>query len=742
MKITSIQANLSVSVACLAALGAIPSFAQPADGAYIEEVVVTARRRTENMQDVPVAVSAFTADALERRGVTDITELQQQVPNTTLQVSRGTNTTLTAYIRGIGQQDPLWGFEPGVGIYIDDVYVARPQGAVLDILDLENVEVLRGPQGTLYGKNTIGGAVKYQTRTLGNDPSFHFTGRAGSYNQRDVLVSGSLPLIEDKLFIGGGAATLKRDGFGEFRNTGDDNYNKDVTTGHVKVQWNAADNLQVTLSGDKTEDNGNPRGGYRLTPSLVTGQQPYNDVYDSDISLSGDNEVTTQGASLRLAWQIDDALELKSITASREGDTYTSIDFDATAEPSFDVPAVYDDEQFTQEFQVSYSGDQLSMVGGLYYFEGDACGAFGVVLGLVGVTAENGGCVHTESYSAYAQASYDFSNALSVTVGGRYTDDVKDADVYRYVFAGTKLPNQYAVPAAIQSDFSGEEDWAEFSPHVGVQYRFNDDVMAYGSYTSGFKSGGFDMRADQSLNPSAHEPFDPEIVDSYEVGLKSTLLDSRLRLNAALFYNDYTDMQITVQRAVGVGTYVSQVINAGESKMKGLELEAVAALTERLNLTAMIGYIDAEFVTVDTYDPVQRKVVDVSDEWVISNTPEWTANLGLSYSADIAGWQSEWRVGAVYRDGMHIFEVPSALDEGSYTLLNADLVFTSPGGNWLLGLHGKNLGNEEYRIAGYNFPASFDSDGTVTEPGLGGEDTVTAFYGDPRTVMLSVGYQF
>lgn len=743
MNNSSIRGQLSVSLACLAALGSLPSLSSAQEGASIlEEIVVTARRRAENLQDVPVAVSAFNGAELQRQGINDITELQQRLPNTTLQVSRATNSTLTAYIRGIGQQDPLWGFEPGVGIYVDEVYIARPQGAVLDILDVENIEVLRGPQGTLYGKNTIGGALKYQTRQLDNDPGFRIRGRAGSYGQRDIIVSGSTPLVDDKLYIGGGIASLQRDGFGEFRNTGDDNYNKDVQSAHLKVEWRPTDDVTVRISGDRTEDESNPRGGYRLTPSLVTGQQPYNDVYDSDTSLSDKNEVTTKGVSAHVAWQLSSELEFKSITSSREGFTYTSIDFDATSVNSFDVPAIYDDEQFTQELQLNYVAGDMSAVGGLYYFNGDACGAFDVILGQFGITAENGGCVETKSYSAYAQVSYDFSPAFSMSIGGRYTTDEKVADVYRYLFLGEKYPEQQATPLLVQSDFTGNEEWSEFSPHLGAQYRFDDDVMAYASFTSGFKSGGFDMRANQSVNPLAQEPFDPEIVDSFEAGVKSSLWDSRIRLNAAIFYNDYQDMQVTVQRAVGATDYASQVVNAGEAKMKGFELETVAALTDSLTLTAVLGYIDAEFVEVSNFDPVLGGVVDVSDEWVISNTPEWNANLALNYRVDIAGWQAEFKGGAVYRDSVHIFELPSALDEDAYTLINSDIVFSSPDGHWMIGLHGKNLTDEEYRIAGYNFAATFDSSGNLLAPGLGGEDTVTGFYGDPRTLMLSVGYQF
>jgi iron complex outermembrane receptor protein len=275
-----------------------------------------------------------------------------------------------------------------------------------------------------------------------------------------------------------------------------------------------------------------------------------------------------------------------------------------------------------------------------------------------------------------------------------------------------------------------------------VQYHIADDVMLYGSFTTGFKSGGFDMRANASVNPNANEPFDPETVTAWEAGLKSTLLDGRVRLNMAVFFNDYEDMQVTVQRAVGTTDFASQVVNAGESEMKGFEVELDAVLTEELSLALGLGYIDAEFVSVETFDPNLQQVIDVSDLWVISNTPEVSANIALTHNTEVAGWGLTTTAGAAYRGKTHIFEIPSRLDEDSYTLFNLSVVAVSPDENWSIGLHGKNLGDEEYRVAGYNFAATFDANGNLVAPGLGGEDTVTGFYGDPRTVSLTVGYRF
>ena len=213
----------------------------------VEDIVVTARRRDEQLKDVPVAVSALSGERLEQTGATDITALQQQTPNATVQIARGSNSTLISFIRGVGQQDPLWGFEPGVGLYIDDVYVARPQGAVLDIFDIQRIEVLRGPQGTLYGRNTIGGAIKYVTKRLGAEPSLTARAEVGSYNEHNFLVSGSMP-VGDTFAIGGAVATYQRDGYGQNLNTGEDQYDKDVTAYRASAEWTPTDSLFFRLA--------------------------------------------------------------------------------------------------------------------------------------------------------------------------------------------------------------------------------------------------------------------------------------------------------------------------------------------------------------------------------------------------------------------------------------------------------------------------------------------------------------
>jgi len=587
-----------------------------AEDGKLERIEVTARRTNESLQEVPVSVSAFGEQELEQGGIGDITELQFKMPNTTFQVSRGTNSTLTAYIRGIGQQDPLWGFEPGVGIYIDDVYVARPQGAVLEVLDVQRVEVLRGPQGTLYGKNTIGGAMKYVTRELTGYDEFEIKGTVGTYNQRDLKVSGQTALT-DNFYIGGAFATLNRDGFGEFVNTGDENYNKELMTGRINAKWLASKDVSVKFAADWTEDDSNARGGHRLLPSLLSTEPALDDVFDSYTAMPTDNTVETEGYSVTVDWDINNAWAFKSVTAYREGYTDTNIDFDSTVNPVLLVPAIYEDDQTTQEFQLSYGSERFDFIGGLYLYEGEACGVFGTVLGMLNLTIDNGGCVDTSSEALFGQGTYQIDDQWALTLGGRYTRDEKDADVFRYTYAGVKFLDRgdySADPIVVNSDFSTKADWSKFSPHASLRYQMDPSLMFYASYSNGFKSGGVDMRADVSLNPDAQNPYDPEVVDTFEIGMKSELLDGRLRLNASTFYSDYQDMQVTVQRAVPNGV-ASQVLNAADSTVKGVEVEGTFAATSTLNFTGSIGYINAEFDEVAFFNPETQQVEDVSGLW-------------------------------------------------------------------------------------------------------------------------------
>ncbi|NQD37865.1 TonB-dependent receptor [Permianibacter sp. IMCC34836] len=736
--------RLSVlTLAILSTMAAAPSFADDdADAAAAEKrdnstevLEVTARRVAERIQDVPVAVTAISEQKLGDMGAQTIADIERIVPNLTINASRATNSTITAYLRGVGQNDPLWGYEPGVGVYIDDVYMARPQGGVLDLLDIQRVEVLRGPQGTLYGKNTIGGAIKYITRELPDYTRGYVEAAVGAYNQRDVKFGFSTPVVDDKFYVGVSGAKLNRDGFGEVVGdspyAGDDMSDKDITAGRINLTWKPTENLSVKLVADDIQDDSNARGGQRLTVSgssagYPTVYQPLDDRYDSRQNLDPDRtEVNTSGQALTITWDISDDWQFKSVTAKRKGDTLSDIDFDQLNRPTFDVLAVYEDEQKSQEFQLTHAGEKLDFVSGIYLFDGDACGAFLNVLAHAGISQETSGCVNTKSQSIYAQGSYKLSDRWSLTLGGRSDKDEKDADVRLRRFLG--LDDSGTV--LFDGGFSGDETFNEFSPHIGADFKINSDMMVYASYSHGFKSGGFNMRGNILVDPDAGKPFDPETVDTLELGLKGSWFDNRLTGYFALFTQDYQDKQVTVGTTVGI-TPVQRVLNAADATADGFELEMNAKLTDALSLNIVYGYLDAQydkFIAAVTPGGVET---DIADTAQFINAPEQQYSVGLSYDMDLSFGQLLLAADYAYRDDTYIFETPTAVDQKAYSLYNASAVLYLDESNWRIALHGRNLGDEAYRTGGYNFPGNtFDN-------------TVTGFYGDPKTWTLSAQYSF
>jgi iron complex outermembrane receptor protein len=718
------------------------------NAAGLEEVTVTARRREESLQEVPIAVSAFSSERIEATGAPDITWLQQSTPNLTLQVARGSNSTLIAFIRGVGQQDPLWGFEPGVGLYVDDVYIARPQGAVLDIYDIERLEVLRGPQGTLYGRNTIGGAIKYVTRSLGNEARLDTRLTLGNYAQHDFIASGVLPL-SDTLSVGGSAAIYRRDGYGENLTTGNQNhYAKSVDAFRVSAEWNPSDALSFKLAADQVTDNSPAKHGHREAPGagLAVNDPIPKSVYDTYAGFGDKNKVTTEGVALTIAYDVNDAITLKSISAYREGETNTLIDFDSGPTSALDVPGHYADRQFTQELQVIYDGDKLQGVAGLYYLNASASGEFDTIVGLINTTIATAGVVDTESYAAFADVSYDFTDKLRASVGLRYTEDTKEGSVYRQNFTGIGSPlfgNDAAVPGLLRSDYTNERTFDKLTPRVSVSYDLLDTLTTYVSYSEGFKSGGFDMRGDVVLTPDTVNGFDSETVSSYELGVKGSAWDGRASYNLAVFYSDYSDQQITRQQPTVTGSIASFVDNAGASTIQGVELEGAFAFTDAFSVTYGIGWTDADFDEYNTFQLVTNPApppatisvpVDLSDTAVFQNTPEWNGNVALNYMQPLrSGWGSLLgTLSASYRDSYTMFEFKNPLIDQTedYTLIDASLVWTAANEKLKVQLTGRNLTDEEYKIGGYYFPG----------PVFG--NIVNSFYGPPRTYSVSLSYRF
>ncbi|MCL6728794.1 TonB-dependent receptor [Sphingomonas hankyongi] len=770
-----------------------------------QQIVVTARRRNELLLDVPVAVTAYSGEQLERQGALDITDIGDTTPNVTLETSRGTNTTLTAFIRGVGQQDPVAGFEQGVGIYLDDVYLNRPQAAVLDIYDVERIEVLRGPQGTLYGRNTIGGAVKYVTRRIpGDGPHVNARVNVGTYGQLDVVGSASTPLT-DGFRIGGSVARLTRNGFGENLTTGEENYNKDIWAIRGTFEAVPNDDMFLRFSGDYSWDDSNARGGHRLIPSLVTHQPVLDDVFDTRGGLADPKQkVTGGGLALHGEIGVAEGIKIRSITAYRKDTSHTPIDFDALEAVDVDVPAIYKNKQFSQELQAVIEKGPLGGVVGAYYLSANAFTAFDVRLYtsaptvLPGLTGLTQGDVDTNTWAVFGDFSYDINDMFSVSLGGRYTNDKRKSRILRqnYINGGSPLlggSNGFGVGVPFldpTSDYLGRRTDKAFTPRASISFKPNSDHNFYLSYSQGFKGGGFDPRGQSTACRGAtggtctedelfeFMAFDPEKVNSYELGWKGAALGRRLKWALALFHADYKDVQVpgsfgTVLQ--GVPTFIGVTTNAGKARFNGVELETTADVAEnlaaagdRLRLSGTVGYLDGkykEFITTTLFDPVTgaplpRAIeIDAADFFHIQNTPKWTLSGTVEYDVPVAGGRLNANTTLSYRSASQQFEWSTPpLDQSGFALWDANLVWRSPGSRYTVGLHGKNLTNKKYIVSGYNFlsqnlltgqfvgnnqaPFNVPFGQPGFDPTLGTEGVLTAFYGNPRQVWLSLGVNF
>ncbi len=740
-------------------------------------IIVSARRRDERLNDVPIAITAYSAEKLEQQGAVDITDIGLTTPNTTLEASRGTNSTLSAFIRGIGQQDPVSGFEQGVGIYLDDVYLNRPQAAVLDIYDVERIEVLRGPQGTLYGRNTIGGAVKYVTKALPQDPSFKAKVTYGTYDQAEAVVTASMP-ISDLVRIGASGARLSRGGFGDNLTNGLENYNKDIWAGRGTLEVGGhGEPVLIRISGDYTKDESNPRGGHRLIPGAVSGAPVLADVFDTRGGLNDPiQDIEAYGLSMNITANLSDTVTFRSISAWRKDDTATPIDFDALPAVDLDVPGLYLNEQISQEFQLLYEGDKLNGLVGFYYLDAKADTLFDVRLftTFAGLTAFTEADVDTETYAVFADFTYDFTDQFSLSVGGRYTWDERTASILRqnYLGGGSPTFGGAGIPfGGPSTDFQGSANFKKFTPRASVSYKPTPDHNIYASFSQGFKGGGFDPRGvgvnapttNASGIPSDSEvasflSFEPEEVDSYEVGYKGSLLDGALNLAIAGFYTDYKNVQIPGSVACTVGglpSFCGVINNAGKATLKGLEFEANARLGQdlvasgdRLNLSGSLGYIDAKY---DEYiTNIGGVPTDVAEFREVQNTPKWTASGTFSYSTPVGEGDIYLGTTLSYRSKTNQFEIANPyIDQKGFALWDANLVYNAPDQRWSIGLHGKNLTNKKYKTSGYTFVAADPTTGAIAlgangQPisTLGPEGTLTAFYGNPRQVFVTAGVKF
>lgn len=692
-----------------------------AEPAKVDEVVVTAQRRSERLQDVPAAVTAVSAQALQNAQAATLGDLQSFAPNLTLHEGDASNAVV--YIRGVGQIDSLAFADPGVGIYVDDVYLGRAQGAFLDVYDVDRIEVLRGPQGALYGRNTIGGAVKFVSTPLTND----FGGRAevagGDYGQIQAKASVNVPIVEDRLLAKAAFDVTRRDGYATNAHTGQDEGDKRLTAGRLALEWRASEDLTFRLNLDGSRDD--PKTS--RTPARATPVFGYpatrNDPFRVDANFDGLNETKTGGVSLVADWRISDTLSAKSISAYRRMSYKADLDLDATPASIFGVYDRENQNQLSQELQLTYAAERLHAVGGLFFFhETDRTfsGLLGPDIALVTGSVND---QKTNSYAAYGQGTYDLTERVSLTAGLRYTREYKHfARTQKFFDPSTPFPIVYSGPGLLVTDFATKADWSSLSPKVGVDVHVTPDVLAYATASRGFKSGGFDGRANDAAGAA---PYRPETLWAYEAGLKSSLMDHRLVANLALFWNDYKDLQLSSFVADQNGSFAALFTNAGKATMRGVELELSARPTPDLTLNANVGYLDAHY---DEY--IGPGGVDISNQRHLVNAPKWDGRIGGTYRFDV-GPRGAVIVGAdlAYRSKTYpTVSSSEVLAQDGYGLVSAFVRYEHDEGRWWAQLGGKNLTDRRYIEHGFDLSDS-----------LGYQ---LAYYGDPRTWTFTLGARF
>jgi iron complex outermembrane receptor protein len=720
----------------------------------MEEITVTARKREEGLQDAPLSVSAFTAEDLEYRGVTNISEIAAFTPNLVFQNNPsfgGASNAAAIYIRGIGQKEFLPTTEPGVGLYVDGVYIARSVGAILDLIDIERVEVLRGPQGTLFGRNTIGGAINITTKK----PEEEFAGELeldyGSENKINLKGYANFGLTET-LFASVNLASFQQDGYVD-RTDGTDLGDDDTITGRVALRWLAAENVEVNFSVDSTRDRengpalnlvginlGNPVDPdtppfavlHNIGANMAAGGPPVPcaippaplnlDVpgcYDNRyLASEGDNQGTApaysdtdiMGTNLTVDWQINDDLIFKSITAFRDLESEFARDGDHSPHTISEFVDLMDQDQFTQELQLLGSGidSRLDWIVGTYYFEES-----GNNINLLDFTASrfrSGGKFDNESWAAFIQASYDLTDNLSLTAGLRYTDETKqflpDQIIFENKFAGTGTPLDAPFLQAgsrILPFLRKEIDISETSPHINLAYNYNNGLMIYGTYSEGFKSGGFSQRVFPPIVPPFTAPpgtpdidliptFEPEFVEVYEMGFKWTAADSQLKLNGAIFHTEYDDMQIQVFTSVAPVTK-----NAAIAEIDGFELELKALSDSGWFTELSVGYVDAAYTEIDEATTFVAKDNDfdrVSD-WSVSGA------ISKDFSLDSNGLitaRLDWSYHSSFFNDT--FNTPQIAQDDSYEIVNANIVWLDAGEQWRVTLGVNNLLDDDYLITG------------------------------------------
>lgn len=764
----------SCYLAIAASAAAAPALSLAAESSsMLEEIVVTARKRVESLQETPIAISAFTADSLERQQIESTVDLDQVSPN--LQFASygpltGNNAAAQVYIRGIGQSDGSSGVDPGVGLYIDEVYMGRSVGGVMEFRDIASVQVLRGPQGTLFGRNTIGGAVLLTTTLPGEEFGGTVRVGVGDDSLREAFAAVDLP-VSDTLGVRVSGGMRERDGYVRRIYDGLDLGNEDTQTFQSTLRWEPSDSFTMTLRGDytSTDEHGSPfvyvtMNGRQAFPAAtsrgagcpgatfpppsvpqnVVDTRCANDVtwnlghFTNGGTAKASSTLDNWGTSAVLQWQVSPALTLKSITAYRELEWEGSRDADNTALLVLHTDYSSDGDQLSQELQALLDFGSVKGVIGAFYFEESIedmlLVPFAAPPPLVASGAIPGSqdyqqaLIDNDNWAAFTQWTFDVTDSLSLTAGVRHTEETKGIEIVSFTTtplgAPVVIPTTYNTPGVAGPGLNillqpFENEYSSTTGSASVQYTFSDSFMTYLSWSQGFKSGGFNQRYNNAPPGNVPVAFDEEDAETYELGFKSELGGS-FRLNGAIFRTSYDNMQLTYRLGI-----VPLLFNAGESKIEGAELEFTFA-PGALIIEGSLGYLDNEYEEIAQV-PGTTQTVGPGNR--LPFTPEIQGNIGIGYDFALGASTLTPRVNVSYTDEQ-FFDAANSVEVAqleSVTLLNASLTWSTD--RWKVRAGLNNATDEDYLVAGNS---SFSTSAGYAE----------AIYARPRNWFMSAQYTF
>lgn len=728
-----------VAVAALAALPAAAWAQESADDASaggLGDIIVTAQKRAQKLQEVPISVSAFDNASIREAGFTNSLSIGDQVPNLEIKTFGGVPNI---FIRGVGNNDFNASSIGPISIYRDDVVVASTGSQIFSLFDLDRIEVVRGPQGTLFGKNTTGGAIQFFSRLPGD--SFEANGRFG-YGRFDLFegeAGASLPL-SDTLSVRVAGLVRRRDGEKKNIFTGDDVINVDEAAARAILRWrpDGATDLRLTIGG------GRDRSDYLENKPVGTINGAdlfgYSDPFPNDSKLLNFNGPSRNHSdnlfvNFSASHEMGD-ITLKWITGYDDSDVDNRVDVDGGPFRIDEIVFLSRAKQFTQELQLAYDSGPLDAILGAYYFReklhadsnadllGELTFAQGALPLLTRATRKN------DAYALFGQATYAVAPSLRFTLGGRYTIDkvraTHQADLVPGFF-DRDIPD--GAPVSLVPFARLKDTFKSFTWRIAADYDLAPDILAYASIDRGFKAGGFNIGLITSV--AERTRVDPEYLTSYEVGLKSTLFDRRLRLNLSAFYYDYTDLQVlSVNRQAGSTVPTLGLDNAADATIKGIELEATAVPTDWLDLGFNMGVLDAKYrnYTSGAIDPATGQPRDFSGNR-LPGAPKLTVSTYGQVTIPVGRFETRWRAEYNYTGKKYYNNAQSDLiSSGSgYGLINLRATLADPDKGWEMAAWAKNVTGKSYIV-----------DATDTS----GFGFVPRYYGERATWGVELSYRF